>query len=392
MKVLKKVEKILEKDYNQYLVKAKSKNKKIIGYIGGYFPEEVIAAAGFEPFRLRALGSNSMTKSDIYYSKLNCTFVRHCFDKALRGDFDFTDGIIFGNECDHSRRMYDNWRHADFAPEFKYMFVTPHVNNNTAVGRFEDEINKLISAMNDFYGVKISDKSLKKAIELYNKKRSLIKSIYKKRKLKNVPFKGSELLSLMLAVTVIPVRDANRLLQEFLDESKGRVVNKKDDLRVYLAGGSMEEVEHLELIEDRGGVIVADNIDYGNRYADMQVNEKINPVRALAERYLTRISSPRMMDDYNRRLDVVKNFKKEYKIDAFIIEKLKFCDLWGGEIFIFRKEFKKMGYPLLSLERELYGGGEGQISTRLQAFFEQIRNNSFVDEGMLKSAGDNYRA
>jgi benzoyl-CoA reductase subunit C len=69
---------------------------------------------------------------------------------------------------------------------------------------------------------------------------------------------------------------------------------------------------------------------------------------------------------------------------------LKFCDLWGGEIYIIRKESKKSGFPVLALERELYGAGEGQVRTRIQAFFEQIRNSRGVDQEMLKAAGSNY--
>jgi 2-hydroxyglutaryl-CoA dehydratase, D-component. len=60
--------------------------------------------------------SSGTTRADAYYSSINCSFVKNCFDKALNGDFDFLDGVVFLNGCDHSRRMYDNWRFAKMNP------------------------------------------------------------------------------------------------------------------------------------------------------------------------------------------------------------------------------------------------------------------------------------
>ena len=63
-----------------------------------------------------------------------------------------------------------------------------------------------------------------------------------------------------------------------------------------------------------------------------------------------------------------------YDIDAVISEKLEFCTLMAGEIFMHKKELARTNLPFLATDRELYGGGTGQLKTRLQAFFEQVRN------------------
>jgi len=97
-----------------------------------------------------------------------------------------------------------------------------------------------------------------------------------------------------------------------------------------------------------------------------------------------------MMDDFRRRMDYINNAVTEFAVDAVIAEKLKFCDLWGGEMYLIRQESKKQEFPLLTLERELYGAGEGQMRTRLQAFFEQIQNSREIDGEMIRAAGTNY--
>ena len=87
MSILDEIKGTGTKDYNALLESEKKAGKKIIGYFCSYFPEEIVHAAGFIPYRMTATGSTGTTKGDIYFSSLNCTFVKHCFDKALQGGF-----------------------------------------------------------------------------------------------------------------------------------------------------------------------------------------------------------------------------------------------------------------------------------------------------------------
>ena len=390
MDLFEKIKLLAKKDSNEFLESAIKDGKKVIGYFCSYVPEEIIHAAGFIPYRMRAVASNGTSKGDVYFSAINCTFVRHCFHKALQGDFHFLDGIIFMNGCDHCRRVYDNWRHADIKPDFRYMFVAPHVVNKTAHKRFIDEIIKFKQEIGKHYNVRITDDALRESIRLYNRKRSLLAELYDSRKQSILPIRGSELLNILLAITMMPVEASITLLEDVKREIRTRVASSENDLRIFLAAGCVEESDHLELIEECGGAIVADNICYGARHLDSLIDETADPVRGIAARYLDHVSCPRMIDDFRRRMDFLNNAVKEFSVDAIIAEKLKFCDLWGGEIYIIRKESKKRGFPVLALERELYGAGEGQIRTRIQAFFEQIRNRRDVDIEMIKAAGSNY--
>ena len=121
-------------------------------------------------------------------------------------------------------------------------------------------------------------------------------------------------------------------------------------------------------------MVVADKICLGSPHFDTLVSEKGDPIEAIAKRYLTHLSCPRMMDDIKRRLKYIHDTIDEYHVDAVIAERLEFCTLMAGEAYMYKKELDKTKVPLLSIDRELYGGGTGQIKTRIQAFFEQVRN------------------
>jgi benzoyl-CoA reductase/2-hydroxyglutaryl-CoA dehydratase subunit BcrC/BadD/HgdB len=72
---------------NEELKAWKNSGGKVIGYFCSSVPEEIITAAGFVPFRMRATGSTGTEESDAFYSSINCSFPRHCFNMALIGEF-----------------------------------------------------------------------------------------------------------------------------------------------------------------------------------------------------------------------------------------------------------------------------------------------------------------
>ncbi len=382
MQTLKEIKQISESLFNSHLEKAKQDGKKIIGYFCTYVPEELIHAAGFIPYRMRAVGSTGTTLGDTYYSSKNCSYVRHCFDLALQGNFHFLDGVIFMNGCDHNRRMYDNWRYAGIKPDFLYMLPVPYVLADPSLKQYINEINKLKKNIEDYYKINITDEALEKAIKLYNKKRNLLSGIYETRKQKNVPIKGSELLSVMLAVTALPVETANDMLEKILIELDGRVISNDNDIRLFIAGNCIEESEHMELIEDCGGVIVSDKTCLGSDYIDSNIKEDLDPIVEISRRYLNHLSCPRMVDDFRNRLKHLDTMINLYDVDAVILDKLEFCTLFTMESVLYRKELKKTGLPVLAFDREFYGGGTGQIKTRVQAFFEKVRNRQKTSKGL----------
>ncbi|MDI6795643.1 MAG: 2-hydroxyacyl-CoA dehydratase family protein, partial [Desulfatibacillaceae bacterium] len=109
---LKQLQEIAGAIKNPFLEKAIEQKKPVMGYFCSYVPEEILHAAGFVPYRMRAVGSTGTARGDTYFTAINCSFVRRCFDQILSGEYDFLAGAIVQNGCDHSRRIYDNWRDA----------------------------------------------------------------------------------------------------------------------------------------------------------------------------------------------------------------------------------------------------------------------------------------
>lgn len=370
---------------NRAITAAVAEGRPVVGYLCSYVPGEIIHAAGAVPYRLRAVGSRSTVRADAYYGARNCSFIRHVFDRALSGACDFLSGMVFMNGCDHSRRMFDNWRDARNG-DFLHLMAVPHKTGETALAQYESECRLLARTLEERLGTRVTHHALSNSIVLFNRKRRLLKQIASLRSARPAAITGSEFLSVALAVTALPPEDAVTLLEECRNALAGRDVSRKYSVRLVLMGGCMEDVDHLRLIEEAGGAIVADNLCLGSRLFEGEVDEDGDPVKAIARRYLTRTACPRMIDGAGKRIDWLYRAIEETGADAVLAEKLMFCDLWGGEIFIQKSEAQKRQTPFLSLERELYGGGSGQHATRLQAFFETVANRKKKNAQTIKDA------
>ena len=358
---------------NPVLQRWKDQGGKVVGYFCSTVPEEIITAAGLTPFRMRATGSTSTEESDAFYSSINCSFPRHCFNQVLTGDFKFLDGIVCVNSCDHVRRIYDNWKR--FVPtDFIEMMSLPRKTGPDQVGWYTEELAMLKDKVGKHFGVEITDDRLWKAIKLHNETRRLQKKLYELRKQEKPPITGAETLAVMVAGTAMPHDQYNEMLRELLDELSGTEGPGGHRARLLIVGGILDDPAYVKVIEDQGGLVVTDSTCFGSRLMWVEVDENASdPVAALAQYYLTdRPSCPRMYGEHDNRTQYVIDMCREFNCDGVIGERLIFCDSWLVEHYMLGQDLKAAGIPMLKLDREYLTSGIGQLRTRIQAFLETM--------------------
>ena len=139
-----------------------------------------------------------------------------------------------------------------------------------------------------------------------------------------------------------------------------------------LAGSMLDDPDYIKIIEDLGGLVVTDSYCLGPRYFWNNVDETRNPLDALTDYYMSRVSCPRMAGRQSERVEYIVELIKEFNVDGVILQRMKFCALWWAEIFIIRKKLKELNIPFLDLEREYMLSGVGAMKTRVQAFMEVL--------------------
>ena len=352
----------------------KSAGGKVVGFFCSYVPEEILYAAHILPMRLRAPGCVDTTSADVYMSHLNCTFMRSCLQYALDGDYGFLDGMVFTNSCDHVRRLYDIIREIR-AKDYPllHLISVPHKVGVEFTTWYADELTAFIEAVEKSFDVKVTEEKMREAIEVCNETRRLLRQLYDLRKRESPPITGAEVLNVLLAGYSMPKDQYNQLLKRLLEElmyNEG-IYNYKARLMIAGSGGC-DDPAYFKVIEDTGGLIVTDSLCFGSRSFWHPVVVSGNPVIGIAQSYLNRPSCPRIVDEVAARCDFVKQMVHEFKVDGVVFQRIRYCDLWGGQLLYFKKALREAGIPMLSLEREYAMGAVGQLRTRIQAFLETI--------------------
>ena len=354
---------------NPWIKNWKNEGKKVLGYFCTYIPDEIIFAADILPVRIRAMGVVDTPMADAYLTDTSCSFTRCCLELANRKQYEFLDGIVSCNSCDQIRRLYDNLRYkAPFS--FHHFLSTPGVVNEITTNWFKNELIKFKEVLENNFGVNITDDKLRSAIKIYNETRTLLKELFMLRKHEAPPITGTEIMNVLTAAVSIPREQFNELLIQELKEISSREGVISHKARIMLVGSMLDDPEYVKIIEDLGGLIVTDALCLGTRFFWDLVDESSDPLEALAERYLSRVSCPRMTGEQPTRMKYTLDLINEFDINGVIIQRMKFCPLWWGEIFMLRRKLKELNIPFLELEREYVLSGTGAMKTRVQTFIE----------------------
>ena len=353
----------------KWALEYKAQGKKVIGTFTPYVPDEVIYAAGMLPWRITGRWeSASLARA---YRPLNaCFYHTHVLESALRGELDFLDGIVCTYWDDDSRRLWDALVHLGKFPFAPTPLHVPRRDGELSYGYFTKVISELMGSLEEFGGVEISAESLQHAIEEYNRMRAFLKRIYDTRKRERPPVSGSEVLGLTLAAMIMPVDQYNKELEVLVDwieqrESPQKIVHP----RLLVASDHLDNPAYLQLIEESGALVAMDDLDTGSRYFWGAVDPNLEPIYALAKRYITRPPCPRMFF-WERQIDQIIQWVKEFNIDGV----LNFPQMYAWDRVCVSPYFTRMmeeaGIPVATIEREYRLANVGQLRTRIEAFLE----------------------
>lgn len=370
---LVRIKSLIKRHTNRYVEEWKSDGKPVIGYFCQYTPPEILLAAGAYPLRLRAIGSDDSSLGDAYMSSRTCTFVRHVMSMVLDEQYDFLDGQITLNTCDHIRRASDVFVKKSEVP-FNAFISVPRTPRESLYDYFLGELKKLVSDLQDHFEVEITKDNLNKAIRQTNINRKLLKELNSLRVLERPKISGEDALSVHIASQVLPPEIFTELIESLLKELKDFEGLEKPLARFILTGTELDEPDYVKNIESQGGVVVADHVCFGARSVLEPLEEDTeDPLDTIARAYFFRTSCARMIGDFPNRWKELNRLYDDVKADGIIFQRLVFCDPWGAENHnIMHRNKAERNLPLLSLSREYGTAATGQVKTRVQAFIEKI--------------------
>jgi len=374
MKQIEECRQIL-KDPNGYVKRLKAESgRKVVGTFCSYAPEEIILAAGTHPFRLFGSGER-IRLAEAHLQSYCCSLVRGALEDALGSRLEFLDGVVFPHTCDSIQRLSDIWR-LNVPACFHLDVVLPvKLDTNGARQYLIDVLNRFRVELGEKLGVTISDDDLRAAIRTMNRIRASLTRIYDLKGERPEILKGSDLHALVRAAMIMDRIRAASLLEEVAAEMEKRSVStvaawpKK---RIVLSGGICNHPDIYTIIEEAGGAVVGDDLCTGSRYFDGLIDEKTDPVTAIAGRILSRAVCPAKHRGLTDRADHLIRLVRERRAQGVIFFLLKFCDPHAFDYPYLKEALDREKVPSLLMEVEDRLPADGQLRTRFEAFVEMI--------------------
>lgn len=384
LKHLNYFENLLQEANNKLIGQAKKDGKICVAYVCENTPEPLMNLGNAFGIRLHAPNTGSMDIATYYMTSFLCETSRALLERAIEGGFNFADCVIAPDGCTMINRCVENMEllqtmgagNDKFFHEF--MEIPLKADDNGVELLILQCKNHILKPLNERYGIDISDKAIRKAVEAHNRVCRVITEIGNFRKEKKPRITGYEFHILTLATYVMPQYLIIDKLEETLEELKTREPEDKEyRARIAVVGSEVDDSGFIKLIEETGAYVCADRFCFGSLPGRMEIelNDEEDALTQVCRHYVYNGHCPRMfnMKKVYGRKAYVNDIAKEYGADGIIYEQIKFCDPWAYERMmgshIMHDDY---GYPVLSVDRPYNISSSGQMRTRVQAFVESI--------------------
>lgn len=348
---------------------------KVMGVAGLDVPEVMLHAAGILPIVL--LDKNEqVTLANAHVEMHQCGYIRSLVDQALKGDLQYCDEILF-HDCCHIVRMLGDamGTFSDKIPKAQFIYFSPLLAYKTGQRQVMRELAKLRERLEATSGVTITHERLMGSIRLFNRQRSLFIQLYDIRRAYPGILRAVDVSNIVAASMCMPREDNIPMMERLLallEEKKAEPVSKK--IPVVVHGSLCERCDDyvLNCIESAGGVVVDDDLYVGSRYFNVLYDESVQPMDAILKAYIERKSPcPTRYEERNPG-DYLAEMVKNSHAKGIIMVVVKFCEAHDYSYFTAQRRLAEVGIPEMLVETEHDSAPEGQLKTRLQAFFESM--------------------
>jgi len=377
------VEKMLQDRVEQRareLAELKAAGRKVVGYLpGSYVPEEIICAAGAIPVGLGPAGDPvPVEASSALIPRVFCPFVRaQLGETVLARDifYGLVDMIVTPVACQHLKKLAEIWEYRSDFPMIK--LGVPLANTGEpGLQYYRDQLAKLIERLEALTGYEITEARLCSAIDTYNNLRRAFRRLAALRQRECPPVDCMTFLRLQHASLYLDPVELTQIVHRLCDEVESTAKAATQGPRLLLMGPNLCPGDYKipVLVENAGGMIVAEFIDEGVRNFWKEIRADTDPLAALASGYLRdRVPCAFMVESARARLQFALGLIQDFSISGVIWYELVGCETYDSESFWFSEELRNRGIPVLILESEFGDSDWATLKTRVDAFIEILR-------------------
>ena len=346
--------------------------RRVIGVGPYYAPEELVCAAGAQPFGVwGCMGTPNEARK--YFAPFYCSLCQMTLEMGLTGMLDGLSGYMTTALCDTLRAASQNWR-AGVGNDIPLIYVSHPQNRKADFGRtYAIESYKQVAHEVEecAHGI-IDDENLGAAIRLYNEWRAAMRTFVKLAGSHPAEVGAQARLAVIKAgyfmdkAEHLPlVRDLNAALEALPDSTAGCK-------RVVLSG-IFENIPAIPaMLEEQGFAVVADDLAKESRAFALQIPEDEPPIEALADAFCALDGDSLLYDPEKLHAKKVVDLAKDAQAQGVILLLVKFCDPEEFDALFVKAACREADIPFLQIEVDQSTETYEQARTQLEAFAELL--------------------
>ncbi|MCU0599451.1 MAG: 2-hydroxyacyl-CoA dehydratase family protein [Desulfobacterales bacterium] len=365
----------------QNLKTFKNQGFKLVGYTGRFTPEELIYAAGAKPFLICRGGEPEPVEAVLpYMLRFLNPFVRAQLGYFILGIDPVTPMLdqiaVHCDDC-HSSRLADLFEYLNL-PAIRIGIPTDW-KKQLSVDYFAQVLEKFKAGLERLTGNQITQGSLEKMILIFNRMRELLKTISDLRKDPSPAIGGYDFIRMNHASFYWEPEDYIARLENIYDGlTRGESRFTRQAPRILIAGRVIAVGDYLvpKLVEDSGGVIVAEFLDEGFRHVDHVVSSHGILMKNLTQAYYSDGVPPCIFQPaWRERMEHLKRLIRDFAVDGVVWYQLSFDEIYDMEYPVMAKAMGEVEVPILHLESSYEYAREatGPLATRVESFISSIK-------------------
>jgi len=363
------------------LKERKAEGVKVVGYIGRFVPEELIYASGAVPYLLCRGGQPEPPDAVIpYMLRFMSPYGRSQIGYHLLGIdpvVPMLDLIVAQCSDCHESRLADLFEY--FKLPTMRLGVPQDWEKSLSRDYYYKELARLKEKLESLTSNEITEGKLKASTDALNKIRDILAKINQLRKKQPPPLGGDDFIRLNhYSFYGDPEEILPRLNKLYGELQKDKSPFSPHTPRLLMAGHVVGVGDYVvpRLIEDSGGVVVAEFLDEGMRHHASKVKANGDLMASLGKSYYLERTPPSLFQPaWEARTAVIKKLIKDFSIDGVIWYQLSFEEVYDLECSVVSKAMDEMNVPLLKLESSYEYSREavGPLTTRIESFIETVR-------------------
>lgn len=371
----------LSKQRVSELQKAKKEGKLVIQHTGRYIPEEMILAAGAEPYLMCRGGEpeppDAVLEDMLRFMNPLARSMAGFYELNLDPVTPISDLIVMQQTDNHIGRISELFEFKKL-PVWK-VGVPPEWKKEIAFEYYVNSLEKFKVKLEEMIGKPIDEGAFSNELEKTNKLHEALRKIDSLRKKENPPIGLSEFIRLNHYSFSVDKEIMIEKLNELYDKLKDAPGKFKENApRILFSGRALAMGDYTvpRLLEESGGTIVSDFMDEGIRMYRNDYTIEGNPLLAFAKTaYLERPPLNVFQPAWKDRFEYMKDLIKEYDVDGVVWYQLSFDEIYDMEYTVLAKWMSEINMPIIKMESSYEYSREamGPLTTRIESFVESLK-------------------